>query len=91
MSATEIKAAITANLDKMDESLLKAIHALTQTYIQELEEAALEAEIMSIPPDPSLRQLTVEEMEERLAKSEAQFETGEYMTLEELRKESETW
>jgi len=91
MSVAQIKEAIRANLDKMDEGLLKAIHALTETYVAEQEAAALEAEIMSIPPDPSLRQLTEEEMKARLDKAEAQFETGEYMTLDELIKESEQW
>ena len=91
MSATEIKELLHQRIEQVDESFLNVMYAMMEAYIKEQKEAALEAEIMAIPPDPSLRQLTAEEMEERLAKSEAQFETGDYMTIEELRKESETW
>ena len=89
MSATEIKAAITANLDKIDETMLKAIHALTETYIQKQEEkVALEAEINAIPPYEPKEKLS---LNEELDKARAEFENGDYLTLEELENEMETW
>ena len=93
MSVAQIKEAIRANLDKMDEGLLKAIHALTETYLAEQhsckqEAAALEAEINAIPPYiPEESMDLIAEIEE----ANAEIERGEFITLEDLEKEMETW
>lgn len=91
MGAEQIKEILHLRIEEADESFLRILHAMTEAYKQEQEAAALEAEIMSIPPNPDWKPMTQEEMMAHLEESEAQIERGEYVTLEELRKESEQW
>ncbi len=81
MGAEQIKKVLHLRIEQADESFLRILYAMTEAYIRELEEDALDAEIMSIPPSPDWKPLTEEELMARLEASSAQVEKGDYITL----------
>lgn len=85
MSAVEIRAEINAYLEKVqDESFLKVVHSMLDTYVQEQEDPIIGYEIDGTPVRASAAR------EELLADVEA-ARNGEYITLEDFQKEVETW
>ncbi len=84
MSATQIKEEIRAYLDEVDESLLKAVHAMLSTYAKEEEDPIIGYDVEGTPMRASEAKV---EFKKRL---EA-VDQGAYLTLEELKKESKTW
>jgi hypothetical protein len=66
---------------------------MTEAYASEhLEERQITDEmIMAVPADPSLKQLTEEELLARLEESSAQVKKGDYITIDELEEEVKEW
>lgn len=93
MGAEQIKDILHLRIEQADESFLRILHAMTEAYASEhLEESQITDEmIMAIPPSPKWRKLSKEELKGELDEANAEYERGEYTTLEELEKESETW
>lgn len=87
MSAVEIRTEIDAWLDtieKQDQSLLKAFHAMLGTYIKEQEDQILGYDADGKPLYVSKAKA--------LFKAEIEgVKRGEYMTIEDFEKESEKW
>jgi hypothetical protein len=66
---------------------------MTEAYASEhLEERQITDEmIMAVPADPSLKQLTEEELLARLEESSAQVKNGDYISIDELEEEVKEW
>jgi hypothetical protein len=66
---------------------------MTEAYASEhLEELQITDEmIMAVPADPSLKQLTEEELLARLEESSAQVKNGDYISIDELEEEVKEW
>jgi phospholipid N-methyltransferase len=85
ISALEIKAEIQSYLEQVkDESFLKVVHSRLDTYVKEQEDPIIGYEIDGTPVRASVAR------EELLADVEA-AKKGEYITLEDFRKEVDTW
>jgi hypothetical protein len=81
--------------EEMQIVLAKMVEALFQTYQPEViqeEKELTDAEIMAMPPPPSMRKpLTKEELNSELDEAIAECERGDFVTAEELEKEMATW
>ncbi len=88
MSTVEIKAEIHFLLEQVEDDFVKAVHTLLKTHT-----ATQEKSVLDIPCDmegnPQFD--SVEEMLEEYGRRVEAIERGEYVTLEELKKESLTW
>lgn len=87
MSAAEIRSEIDNLLDRVqdkNESFLKVVHSMLSTYVQEQEDPIIGYEVDGTA-------ITVSTFLEQADKAMADVERGEYITLEELKKESEQW
>jgi len=91
MSTSQIRNALHLKIEQMDERFLRVMYVMAETYLKEKEDAASEEEVENIPPNSSWKPLTEAELMERLASSSAEYEKGNYLTLDELEKESEQW
>ncbi len=89
MSIAQIRVALIKQIMDADEASLKKYQLLLKA---DLEDILTDDQLMSlIPPPPDLKPLTEEELMERLEKSRGEIERGEYISLEDLKKESEQW
>ncbi len=87
MSAVEIRTEIDNLLDKVqdqDESFLKVVYSVLCTYVQEQKDPTLGYETDGTPFTASAFLAQADE-------AMAAVERGEYITLEQLEKESEEW
>ncbi|MEL7221497.1 MAG: hypothetical protein AAGJ93_09275 [Bacteroidota bacterium] len=85
MSAVEIRAEIQSYLEQVkDESFLKVVHSMLATYAKELEDPILGYDADGKP-------LYVSEAKKAFRAELEGVKRGEYMTIEEFEKESETW
>lgn len=85
MSTVDMRAEVHQMIDEVDIALLEAIHAMLGTYKKRQEEDPIVGyEIDGTP-------LTLSTLEKQADEAVAQVERGEYITLEELEKESEQW
>lgn len=85
MSTVDMRAEMHQMIDEVDNALLEAIHAMLGTYKKRQEEDPIVGyEIDGTP-------LTLSTLEKQADEAVAQVERGEYITLEELEKESEQW
>lgn len=87
VSAVEIRAEIDNLLDKVqdkNESFLKVVHSMLSSYVQGQEDPVIGYETDGTP-------VTVSAFLEQADKAMAAVERGEYITLEQLKKESEEW
>ena len=91
MSTSQIRNALHLKIEQLDESFLRVMYAMTETYLKEKADADLEKEVENVPPNASWKPLTEAELMERLAASAAEYDKGNYLTIEELEKESEQW
>ncbi|MBK6621989.1 MAG: hypothetical protein IPG32_14370 [Saprospirales bacterium] len=91
MSTQQIKEALHHRIEQFDERFLRLLYVMAETWIKEQEDAAVEAEIAAIPPNPDWKPLTEEDLMARLEESSAQFKRGEYVTIDELEKEMKEW
>lgn len=86
MSAVEIRAEINSYLEKVqDESFLKVVHSMLDTYLKENEDPIIGYDIEGNPKRASVMRKVYEE-EIRAAREE-----GAFITIEELEKEMESW
>ena len=86
MSAAEIRAEINSYLEKVqDESFLKVVHSMLDTYLKENEDPIIGYDIEGNPKRASVMRKVYEE-EIRAAREE-----GAFITIEELEKEMESW
>ncbi len=88
MSTVEMKAEISYLLEQVEDNFVEAIHTLLKTHTARPQEDAL-----SIPYDTKAKPQfdSVEEFVEELDRRIDAIRAGEYVTLEELKKESLTW
>ena len=87
MSTVEMRAEIDGWLDaiqKSDQSLFKAVHAMLGTYAKEQDDPILGYEVDGTPVTASAFLKQADEAMEAV-------ERGEYITAEELEKESAKW
>lgn len=87
MSAVEIRTEIDNLLDVVqskNESFLKVVHSMLTTYAKELEDPILGYDADGNP-------LYVSEAKAAFRAELEGVKRGEYMTIEEFEKESETW
>lgn len=86
ISRENLKAALLEQIEEADERLLRMLYAVA--FVSDQEDG--------FQPDtdfpvPDWKQISHEALVERLKLSLAQFEAGEFMTIEELEKEMQTW
>lgn len=91
MSTQQIKEALHHRIEQFDDRFLRLLYVMAETWIKEQEDAALEAEIATIPPNPDWKPMTQAELMARLEESSAQIERGEFYTIDQVRKEAEKW
>jgi len=91
MSSAEIKDVLHRHIEQMDERFLRALHAMTHAYLKQQKEDKPEDEIGNIPVPPWAQPHSKEELIADLKEADAQFDRGQSITLEALKKESETW
>jgi hypothetical protein len=91
MSSAEIKEDLHRHIEQMDERFLKVLHAMTHAYLEQNKEDKIDDEIENIPLPPWAQAYSKEELIADLKEADAQFDRGESITLEALKKESETW
>ena len=88
MSTVEMKAEIHYLLEQVEDNFVEAIHTLLKTHTARPQEDTL-----SIPYDTEAKPefASVEEMTAEYRRRVEAMERGEYVTLEEVKKESLTW
>ncbi len=87
MTSTEqIRQEIDQYLDQVDESFLKVVHAMLTTYTEEQDDDDL-----IIGYDINGKPLHAEEAKEEFQKRVDAVKSGKYLTVEQLRKASESW
>lgn len=93
MSIEQIKETLHLRVEQADESFLRILHAMTEAYAAEYleEKEVTDEQIMAIPPSPDWKPMTREELRAELDEANAEFERGEFITLEDLEKEAEQW
>lgn len=85
MSAVEIRAEIQSYLEKVqDERFLKVVHSMLDTYVREHEDPIIGYDVDGVPLYASVAKKLFKEQLEGV-------ERGEYITIEDLEKEMETW
>jgi hypothetical protein len=84
MSAAEIRAELHQLIDQLDERFLKAVHSMVSTYQSE------EDEIVGYRID-SGEPIYESKLGEELDAIVEEVENGDYITLEDLKRESEEW
>lgn len=91
MSGAEIKEVLHRHIEQMDERFLTVLHALTQAYLEQQKEGNLDDGVGNIAPPPWAQTQSTQELISDLRAADAQIDRGESITLEALKKESETW
>jgi hypothetical protein len=91
MSTEQIKEVLHRRIEEVDERFLKVMFAMAETYMKELEDAALEAEIEAVAPNPDWKPMTKEELISEIEEANAQIERGEFIDIDDLEKEMEKW
>ena len=85
MSAVEIRAEINSYLEKVqDESFLKVVHSMLNTYLKE-QEYVIEGYDLEGNPK------TANELMDKYEAGIAAVEAGDFITVEELREKSKEW
>lgn len=85
MSTLELREQIEQYLNQVDPDFLAVVHAMLGTYVKQKQEAS----IVSYDVDGTPR--TAKELTKLLDKEVEAGRRGEYITLEELRKKSDSW
>lgn len=84
MSSAQLKTQIHEYLDAVkDETFLKVVHSMLNTYLQEQEN------IIGYRSDNQA--ITQDDLIKNLEESEASIERGEFLTIDELMVEAEKW
>jgi len=91
MSTAQIKEVLHRRIEEVDERFLKVMYAMAETYMEEIEDAELEAIVNNMPPNPNWKRMTKAELVAEIEEADAQIDRGEFFTSEELEKEMEKW
>jgi flagellar biosynthesis/type III secretory pathway ATPase len=92
MGVDVMKQQLIDRIQNGDEQYIRVLLAVSNALDESAQKEEITDEmIMAIPPDPTMKRLTEEELLTRLEASSAQVERGEYVTIEELEKEMEEW
>lgn len=93
MSLAQIREELHQRIDLADERLLRMVYVMTEAYLEEEEEddPELAAVIAKHAESGPWKQMTEEELMEDLKESIAEIRRGEYISLEDLKKEMEEW
>lgn len=94
MDAVQLRISLLQRIEQADEKLLRVINsvvdAVTDEYVTEAEEQTEEVDQIAAN-EAKLKPMTKAEMKAELDEAMAQYERGEYYTLEEVEKESSKW
>jgi hypothetical protein len=85
MSTIEIRTEVHQMIDEVDETLLKAIHAMLGAYQKELSEDPI------IGYSQTGKPMYASTAREAYQKRYEAVDQGSFITLEDLKKESQTW
>ena len=91
MSIQQIKAALHNRIDEVDESFLRVVYAMVETYVKEQEDSALIEMLKELPESEEWQELTEAQLTDRLDRSIAEYKRGEYITLGELKEKVKKW
>ena len=83
MSSIQLRTEINTYLDQIDSSFLRVVHSMLSTYVEE-KNTILGYKTSGEP-------LLAEEAKTVFKKRLEVMDEGDYLTVEELEKESETW
>lgn len=84
MSTVELKTDVHRLVDQLDDHFLKVVHVMLDTYLQAQKDPVIGYDVDGKPLLASVAKKKFKEQLEGV-------ERGEYLTVEELEKESETW
>lgn len=87
MDAIQLRTSLLQRIEQADEKLLRVINSVVETVVAEYVE---EGTVVEEVPDFA-KPLTKEELLAELREGLEEYERGEYVTLEEMEKEAETW
>lgn len=85
MNIVDVRAEVHQMIDKADYVLLEAIYAMLEVYQKH------QAEQTVVGYEADGKPITAASLEEQASKAITQVKQGEYISLEELEKESEQW
>ena len=96
MDAIQRKELLHLRIEQADEQMLAVLTELTETLFKTwqpevVEKEWTEAEIMAMPAPKWANKKTVEERNKDLLAADAECERGEFVTLESLQTELESW
>lgn len=86
MSTVEMRSEVASWLEELDDNFLAAVHAMVGTYVKKQKEDPIIGYDTG-DGSPVTASAFLKEAEESLAA----VDKGEYITIEELEKESESW
>ncbi len=88
MSVDQIKDVLHHRIEQADERFLQVIYAMVEAYA---EQHAIGSDEEIIGYQAGGEPMTVAELKAKINLAEQQIDRGEYLTPEQLRKESEQW
>lgn len=92
MSTQQIKEDLYRQIEQADNRFLRILHAMTIAYSAEHQEEEIsDNEIEEICGNTDYKPMTKAELKAELDEANAEFDKGEFVTIEELRKETELW
>lgn len=89
MTATELRTDLLQQIEQADEKLLRVISSVLEAVKVEYVAEVVEEE--KVANYSQLKRMTQQEMKDELAEAMADYERGDYVTLEEMKKEAATW
>ena len=92
MGAEQLKKILHLRIEQADDAFLRILYAMTQAYTEEhAENTSMDQILEAVPLPPNTQPMTAAALKKELDEANAQFERGEFIMLEDLRKESEQW
>ena len=89
MSATDqLRATLIEQIQTGNESFLRIVHAVAEAYRQEHAQQEIDQEAIGYRAG---KELSVGELKQRVAAAENQIDRGEFLTAEELTKDTDEW
>ena len=84
MSAAEMRQAVHAYVDHIDEHFLQIVHSMMETYAKQHQLPVISTQIEGIP-------VTDEEVMQSIEKGEDQIAAGAYYTVDQLKEKAGQW
>lgn len=91
MGVDILKQQLLERIEQGDEQYIRILFAVSDALDKVADQEITDEMIMSIPPSPDWKPMTKQALISELKEAMAECERGEYLTLEELEKEMETW